>query len=181
MAPEQWIDTHTPSVSVVDSRGLAVRNVAYCRHPLNPAVDARITRNHFDAAGRLVASWDPRLWGTAPRPNLATTHDLQSKPLLVDSVDAGWQLSLLDQAGMARSFWDGRGSQRHTECDELQRPTTVTEQMKDESPRVAEHFAYAGAGAEFALHNQCGQLIRHDHPAGRRSLCEYGVVGLHLT
>lgn len=181
MAAAQWIDAHTPTLSVADSRGLAVRNVAYCRHPLNPSIETRITRNHFDAAGRLVASWDPRLWGTAPKPNLATTHNLQSQPLLVDSVDAGWQLSLLDQAGMARSFWDGRGSQRHTECDELQRPTSVTEQMKDESPRVAEHFAYAGAGAEFALHNQCGQLIRHDHPAGRRSLCEYGVGGLLLA
>ncbi|MCP1420222.1 insecticidal toxin complex protein TccC [Pseudomonas laurylsulfativorans] len=181
MAAAQWIDAHTPTLSVADSRGLAVRNVAYCRHPLNPSIEARITRNHFDAAGRLVASWDPRLWGTAPRPNLATTHNLQSQPLLVDSVDAGWQLSLLDQAGMARSFWDGRGSQRHTECDELQRPTSVTERMKNDSPRVAEHFAYAGAGAEFALHNQCGQLIRHDHPAGRRSLCEYGVGGLLLA
>jgi insecticidal toxin complex protein TccC len=182
MAPAQWIDAHTPSVSVVDSRGLAVRSVAYCRHPLTPSsVETRITRNHFDAAGRQVASWDPRLWGTAPKPNLATTRDLQSQPLLVDSVDAGWQLSLLDQAGMARSFWDGCGSQRHTEYDELQRPTTVTEQMKDESPRVSERFAYAGAGDEFAVHNQCGQSIRHDHPAGRRSLCEYGVGGSLLA
>lgn len=182
MAPAQWIDAHTPSVSVVDSRGLAVRSVAYFRHPLTPSsVETRITRNHFDAAGRQVASWDPRLWGMTPKPNLARTRDLQNQPLLVDSVDAGWQLSLLDQAGMARSFWDGRGSQRHTEYDELQRPTTVTEQMKDESPSVSERFAYAGAGDEFAVHNQCGQSIRHDHPAGRRSLCEYGVGGLLLA
>ncbi|MCP1420223.1 insecticidal toxin complex protein TccC [Pseudomonas laurylsulfativorans] len=180
MAAAQWIDAHTPSVSVVDSRGLAVRSVAYCRHPLNPSVDARITRNHFDAAGRLVASWDPRLWGAAPKPNLATTHDLQSQPLLVDSVDAGWQLSLQDQTGTARSFWDGRGSQRHTEYDELQRPTIVTEQMKDELSRVSERFAYGVAGEESAFHNQCGKLIRHDHPAGRKSLCEYGVGGLLL-
>jgi len=181
MAAAQWIDAHTPSLSVVDSRGLAVRNVAYCRHPRNPSIETRITRNHFDAAGRLVASWDPRLWGTAPRPNLATTHNLQSQPLLVDSVDAGWQLSLLDQAGMARSFWDGRGSQRHTEFDGLQRPTSVTEQMRDEMSRVSERFAYGGAGEESAVYNQCGQLIRHDHPAGRHSLCEYGVGGWLLA
>jgi insecticidal toxin complex protein TccC len=181
MAAAQWIDAHTPSVSVVDPRGLAVRTVAYCRHPLSPSIETRITRNRFDAAGRLVAAWDPRLWGTAPKSNLATTHNLQNQPLLVDSVDAGWQLSLLDQSGMARSFWDGRGSQRHTEYDELQRPTSVTEQMKDESPRVAERFAYAGASDDFAVHNQCGQAIRHDHPAGRHSLCEYGVAGLLLV
>ncbi len=181
MAAAQWIDAHTPTLSVADSRGLAVRNVAYCRHPLNPSIETRITRNHFDAGGRLVASWDPRLWGSAPKPNLATTHNLPSQPLLVDSVDAGWQLSLLNQAGMVRSFWDGRGSQRHTEYDELRRPTIVTEQMKDDSPRVSERFAYAGGGDEFAVHNQCGHLIRHDHPAGRRSLCEYGVGGLLLA
>ena len=181
MAAAQWTDAHTPTLSVADSRGLAVRNVAYCRHPLNPSIETRITRNHFDAGGRLVASWDPRLWGAASKPNLATTHNLQNQPQLVDSVDAGWQLSLLDQAGMVRSFWDGRGNQRHIEYDELQRPTTVTEQIKGDTSRVAERFAYAGAGDEFAVHNQCGQLIRHDHPAGRRSLCEYGVGGLLLA
>jgi len=181
MAAAQWIDAHTPSLSVVDSRGLAVRTVAYCRHPRNPSIETRITRNHFDAAGRLVASWDPRLWGTAPKPNFVTTHNLKNQPLLLDSVDAGWQLSLLDQAGMARSFWDGRGSQRHTGYDELLRPTIVTEQMKDEMSRVSERFAYGGAGEESAVYNQCGQLIRHDHPAGRHSLCEYGVGGWLLA
>lgn len=181
MAAAQWIDAHTPSVSVGDPRGLAVRSVAYCRHPRNPSIETRITRNHFDAAGRLVASWDPRLWGTAPKPNLATTHNLLSQPLLVDSVDAGWQLSLLDQAGMVRSFWDGRGSQRHTEYDELQRPTAVTEQMTDDPSRVAERFAYGDAGEVSVIHNQCGQLIRHDHPAGTRILDEFGIGGLALA
>ncbi|MBV6821333.1 RHS repeat-associated core domain-containing protein [Pseudomonas sp. PD9R] len=177
MATSQWIHAHTPTLSVMDSRGLAVRNVAYCRHPLNPAIQVRITRNRFDMAGRPVASWDPRLFGTALKPNLVTFYNLQNQPLLVESVDAGWQLSLQDQAGSVRSFWDGRRSQRHTEYDELQRPLTVTEQMQDDAPRVAECFAYGGASEEVAVHNKCGQLIRHDHPAGVRSLCEYGVGG----
>jgi RHS repeat-associated protein len=181
MATTQWLHAHTPTLSVVDPRGWAVRNVAYCRHPLSPATQPRITRNHFDAAGRAMASWDPRLFGTAPKPNLVTLYDLQNQPLLVDSVDAGWQLSLLDQAGSVRSFWDGRGSQRHTEYDELRRPLTVTEQMQDDVTRVVECFAYGGAGEGFAAHNQCGQLIRHDHPAGTRSLCEYGVDGSVLV
>jgi hypothetical protein len=171
MATARWIHAHTPTLSVVDPRGLSVRNVAYCRHPLHPAIQGRITRNRFDAAGRPVASWDPRLFGMAPKSNLATFYDLQNQPLLADSVDAGWQLSLLDQSGSVRSFWDGRGSQRHTEYDALQRPLTVTEQMQDDAPRVAERFAYGGAGEESAVHNQCGQLIRHDHPAGTHSLC----------
>ncbi|WP_339543736.1 RHS repeat domain-containing protein [Pseudomonas sp. RA_35y_Pfl2_P32] len=181
MAASHWIDAHTPSVSVMDPRGLAVRSVAYYRHLLNPSTQARITRHHFDNAGRQVVSWDPRLWGTAAHPNLVTTFNLSGKPLLVDSVDAGWQLNLPDQAGVIRSFWDGRGSQRHTEYDELQRPTLVSEHMQDELPRTAERFAYGGAADELALHNQCGHLIRHDHPAGSRGLCEYAVGSLLLS
>ncbi|MCP1496823.1 insecticidal toxin complex protein TccC [Pseudomonas migulae] len=181
MAAAQWIDAHTPTVTVTDPRGLDVRNVAYCRHPLNTSVDTRITRNHFDPAGRLFASWDPRLWGTAPKPNLENTFDLQGRALLVESVDAGWRLSLMNQADAICSFWDGRGSQRHTEYDELLRPVTVTEQMAGESARVSDRFAYADAGHGFAVHNQCGKLICHDHPAGSRRLCEYGVGGLLLS
>ncbi|WP_172680091.1 RHS repeat domain-containing protein [Pseudomonas sp. P1.31] len=181
MDSQQWTDTHTPALSVVDSRGLAVRSVAYCRHPKNPSIEPRITRNHFDAAGRQIASWDPRLWGGAAKPNLATTYNLQNQSLLVDSVDAGWQLSLVDQAGMARSFWDGRGSQRHTEYDHLQRPTIVSEHLAQDSPKVCDRFDYGDGSDAFAEHNQCGQLLQHDHPAGSRSLDEYGVSGLLLS
>lgn len=181
MDTQQWTDTHTPALSVVDSRGLAVRSVAYCRHPKNPSIEPRITRNNFDAAGRQIASWDPRLWGGAAKPNLATTYNLQNQSLLVDSVDAGWQLSLVDQAGMARSFWDGRGSQRHTEYDHLQRPTIVSEHLAQDSPKVCDRFDYGDGSDAFAEHNQCGQLLQHDHPAGSRSLDEYGVSGLLLS
>ena len=181
MATAQWIDAHTPTLSVVDSRGLAVRNVGYHCHPLNSAFESRINRNQFDPAGRLVASWDPRLWGMAPKPNLDNTLDFQGRPLLVDSVDAGWQLSLLDQAGSPVSMWDGRGSQRHTTYDALLRPVAVMEQMAGERPRVSDRFAYAAGDHGFAIHNQCGQLLRHDHPVGRRDCCDYGIGGLLLT
>lgn len=181
MAAARWIDAHTPTLSAVDSRGLAVRNVGYQCHPLNLSIESRVTRNQFDPAGRLLAAWDPRLGGTAPKANLENTLDLPGRPLLVDSVDAGWQLSLLDQAGSLVSIWDGRGSQRRTEYDELQRPVAVVEQMAGEPPRVSDRFVYAAGETGFAARNQCGQLIRHDHPVGRRRCCEYGVGGLLLT
>jgi insecticidal toxin complex protein TccC len=181
MDSQQWTDTHTPALSVLDARGLAVRSVAYCRHPKNPSIEPRITRNHFDAAGRQIASWDPRLWGTAPKPNLATTYNLHNQPFLVDGVDAGWKLSLMDQAGMARSSWDGRGSHRYTEYDHLQRPTIVSEHLAQDSPKVCDRFDYGDGTDAFAEHNQCGQLLRHDHSAGSRSLVEYGVSGLLLS
>ncbi|WP_347901424.1 hypothetical protein [Pseudomonas purpurea] len=177
MEASQWTDTNTPALSALDPRGLAVRTIAYCRQHIEQAIEPRITRQTFDAAGRLIAEWDPRLWGTAPIPNLATTYDLQGQPLLIDSVDAGWQASLLGETGNPLSSWDGRGSQRHTEYDLLQRPCSVLEQMAEESPRVCERFTYGDAGEGFAIHNQCGQMVRHDHPAGSRRISEYGLSG----
>ena len=162
----------TPTLSVVDPRTLAVRSVGYCRHPDSPVIDPRITRQRFDTAGRLAESWDPRLWVTS-KPNLTTVYGLSGQPLLTDSVDGGWQLSLPDHAGSPCSFWDARGSQRHTEFDEQQRPFTVTEQALGELPCVVERLTYGDSSPAFAEHNQCGQLIRHDDPAGSQIYPEY--------
>ncbi len=173
--------TATPTLSVIDPRTLTVRSVGYCRHPDSPEIAPRITRQRFDAAGRLVESWDPRLWGTAPKPNLTTVYGLSGQPLLTDSVDAGWQLSVLDQVGLPLSFWDARGSQRHTEFDEQQRPVTVTEQDAGERPRVVERLTYGGLEPAYAAHNQCGQVIRHDRPAGTHWAADYGLAGSVLV
>jgi insecticidal toxin complex protein TccC len=174
-------DTATPTLSVMDPRSLAIRSVGYCRQPDKPVIESRIIRQIFDAAGRLMQSWDPRLWGMAPKPNLAILHSLNGQPLLTDSVDAGWQLSLLDQTGSIRSFWDGRGSQRHTDYDDQQRPITVTEQAAGELSRVVERLTYGGSTPAFAEHNQCGRLIRHDDPAGTQVVSDYGLAGAVLN
>ncbi|CAG8873395.1 RHS repeat domain-containing protein [Pseudomonas fluorescens] len=171
----------TPTLSVIDPRALTVRSIGYCRHPDSPEIDPRTTRQSFDAAGRLVESWDPRLWGAAPKPNLTTVYGLIGQPVLTDSVDAGWQLSVLDQAGSPCSFWDARGSQRHTEFDAQQRPVTVTEQAAGERPRVVERLSYGDSAPAFAEHNQCGQMIRHDHPAGTHWAADYGLAGAVLV
>lgn len=174
-------DTATPTLSVMDPRALAIRSVAYCRHPDQTDIESRITRQIFDTAGRQVASWDPRLWGTAPKPNLATTYGLSGQALLTDSVDAGWQLSLPDQAGSLHCSWDARGSECHRDYDDLQRTIVVTEQARGEQPRVVERLSYADADDAFAQHNRCGRLIRHDDPAGTRLIHDYGLAGAELV
>ncbi|MDF9900724.1 RHS repeat domain-containing protein [Pseudomonas laurylsulfatiphila] len=171
----------TPTLSVIDPRALTICSVGYCRLPDSPMIDPRITRQRFDAAGRLIESWDPRLWGTVPKPNLVTVYGLSGQPLLTDSVDAGWQLSLPDQVGSPCSFWDARGSQRHTRFDEQQRPISVTEQALGELPRVVERLTYGDCGPAFAERNQCGQLIRHDDPAGVQTFPDYGLGGAVLV
>jgi len=167
-------------LSVIDPRALAIRSVGYCRHPDSPEIDLRITRQRFDAPGRLIESWDPRLWGTTPKANLAQVYCLNGQPVLTDSVDTGWQLSLLDQTGLPCSFWDARGSQRHTDYDDQRRPVAVTEQVDKEAPRVVERLIHGGSAPVFAAHNQCGQIIRHDDPAGSQCFPELGLFGAVL-
>jgi len=59
------IHHHTPTLSVHESRGLAVRQVAYYRaEPAAPA-QARITASVYNLSGRAIASWNPRLFGMA--------------------------------------------------------------------------------------------------------------------
>ncbi|MHC8311704.1 RHS repeat domain-containing protein [Pseudomonas sp. GT1P32] len=173
--------SHTPTLSVIDPRALAVRSVGYCRHPDESVITSRITRQGFDAAGRLVESSDPRLWASAQKPNLVTIHGLSGQTLLTDSVDAGWQLSLLNQAGSLCSFRDARGSQRHIAYDDQQRPIAVTEQAAEALPRVVERLTYGGFAPAFAVHNQCAKLIRHDNPAGTRFVTDYGLAGSELS
>ncbi|WP_426618679.1 RHS repeat domain-containing protein [Pseudomonas rustica] len=170
-----------PTLSVVDPRALAIRSVAYCQHPDKPDVEPRITRQMFDEAGREVAAWDSRLWGVAPKPNLSTVYALSGQVLLTDSVDAGWQLSLLEQAGSTLSFWDARGTQRHYEYDTQRRSVSVTEQMVSHPAKIVERLIYGDADEALAQHNQCGRLIRHDHPAGSRKCPSYGIAGSILT
>jgi insecticidal toxin complex protein TccC len=172
---------NTPKLLVIDPRSQVLRSVDYCRYPDEPTVDSRISRQMLDEVGRPHESWDPRLWGAAPKPNLKTHYGLDGQPLLTDSVDAGWQLSLFNEAGSPCSFWDARGSQHHSEYDPQQRPIAVSEQAAGEPPRVVERLDYADSGTTFTAHNQCGRLIRHDDPAGARVFPDYGLVGAVLV
>ena len=172
---------HTPTLSVIDPRALAIRSVGYCRHPDDAVIAPRITRQIFDNAGRQIASWDPRLWGTAPQPNLSTVHGLSGQRVLTDSVDAGWQLSVLNHTGSLHSFWDGRGCQRECEYDDQQRPVAVTEQSPGALPCVVDRFTYGGGDGANAERNQCGRLIRHDNPASSQIIKEYGLAGVVLV
>lgn len=156
----------TPTINAVDSRGLPVRQVAYCRRNAEETPQARITHQHHDTAGRQVAQWDPRLFGTAPEANLTTVYSLSGKPLLVNSVDAGWRLSLPGAAGQILRSWDQRGTQCRTSYDHQLRPTVIHEQVPDQAPRRVECLRYGDSSPEFAARNLCGALVRHDDSAG---------------
>ncbi|MGA3798672.1 RHS repeat domain-containing protein [Pseudomonas fluorescens] len=175
----------TPTLAVSDARGLTVRTVQFHRRQAADPLEARVTHQRFDAAGRPVANRDPYLFAMAQNDalvpaNLSQVFNLSGVPLSSDSVDAGWRVALHGAAGQRVEAWDGRGSHSLTEFDELLRPVAVLERGVDVAEYVLERFTYAGVDADAASHNVCGQLIRHDDPAGTLHLQELGLGGALL-
>ncbi|MBX8569827.1 hypothetical protein K5D36_09070 [Pseudomonas cichorii] len=164
------LHTLTPTLIVIDPRGLAIRNVAFYRSEPDEPVDERVNSQTCDAAGRLVSQRDPRL----SIENLRTTYSLSNQALLTESVDAGWRLGLLNEAGLPVEGWDSRGSRRQVEYDAVLRPLAIIE-----DGLVTERLGYGGTdGFE---HNQCNQLIRHDDTAGTLLWSDYSVIGSAIT
>ena len=174
------IHTHTPTLAVVDPRGLDVRSVAYYRAIETAAPEERINRSAHDAIGRLVKQWDPRLWALSSKnapANVSNHYSLSGKVLGSLSVDAGERINLFGDGDQLVHAWDSRDTERRIEYDDLLRPLAVFELGKGEAARCTERYEYADGDTGFAAHNQCGQLIRHDDPAGTQTLDEYALTG----
>jgi len=130
----------------------------------------------------LIEQWDPRLWALSAEDhetpaNVVNRYSLSGKVLGAISVDAGERISLFGDGDQLVQAWDSRGSERQVEYDDLLRPLAIFEQGEGEAARCAERYEYADADAGFAAHNQCGQLIRHDDPAGTQTMDEYALIG----
>lgn len=173
-------DSHTPHLTVTDSRALPVRQIAYWRQNMSEP-EARVTLQRHNATGRLMAQWGPRQAADASAPaNLRTTYSLSGQVLSTISVDAGWHISLSGAANQPVHSWDGRGIQRWTDHDEQLRPLAVFEQTVGGQPLCTERLGYGGADPVLAGHNQFGQLIRHDDQAGTLIFPEFGLTGKPL-
>lgn len=171
----------TPTVNVIDNRGLPVRQVAYYRREADEQSQARITRHHYDAAGRPVAQWDARLFADAPEANLQTVYSLSGKPLRVSSVDAGWRLSLPGDAGQVVRSWDQRGHHWRATFDNRLRPISLREQAPGQAPRTVECLRYGDSSPASAAHNLCGALVRHDDSAGTLLTHGYALCAKPLS
>ncbi|APD11238.1 hypothetical protein UC34_11585 [Pandoraea vervacti] len=186
------LHAYTPSVTAVDARGATARGVEYLRSPDRDETTALVTRHHLSTGQRLTSQQDPRLGASAltsgkrstlrsgAGQNQTTLHSLSGEVLRSESVDAGWQIALLDVAGLPRLGWDARGSRQRFEYDALARPTAIFEGARDEaSERCTERMAYAGPDAFDA--NACAQRIRHDDPAGSLHWEAFDLNGQPLT
>ncbi|UWF52173.1 hypothetical protein NYP20_14890 [Pseudomonas sp. N3-W] len=176
------IHCHTPTLAAVDARRLPVRTIAYHRTLANDTPQARVNRQAYDSMGRLVEQWDPRLWAlvearaTVPA-NQTSVYSLSGQVLASTSVDAGWRVNLPAESGQSLRRWDNRGSESRFEYehDALLRPVAVFEHAPGEIERCVERLRYAGP--EAAVHNLCGQMIRHDDTAGSLMVHDAGLNG----
>jgi insecticidal toxin complex protein TccC len=165
---------NTPTIAVIDSRGLAVACVAYYRKNNSDAPpEARVARETFDVAGRSVANWDARLGaGPAPVASMIRIRGLSGASLLTVSVDAGWRLTLPDEAAQVRQSWDEAGNTARFEYDSMGRPLNV-----EEGTKCVERLYYGAPGTETSARNQCGRLIRHMDTAGAHQMTDYSLQG----
>jgi RHS repeat-associated protein len=175
----------TPTLAVIEPRGVSVRSVAYHRRSSAQTPRAHITQHTLDLAGRTSHSRDPRLFALhqddeSTRPNQTTLTSLSGRALLSNNVDAGWRLSLTGAAGQALESWDEQLNHQRFVYDSLMRPLFGFEQVVGEEQRRTLCFSYADASIESARHNRCGQLIRHDDSAGTQHFSEFSVLGVSL-
>ncbi|MCP1417232.1 insecticidal toxin complex protein TccC [Pseudomonas laurylsulfativorans] len=175
------IHRFTPKLIATDPNGLVVRSVDYYCAEEKTAAAPRTNHTVHDWAGRAVAQRDPRVFleALAP-PNSQTVYTLSGAALSTTSVDAGWRVALLGEAGHSVHSWDGRGSQRWVRYDTQMRPEWVFEEAAGGEALCMERLGYGLSDQASAEHNQCGQLIRHDDLAGTQLFAEFGLHGAVL-
>ncbi|WP_240049832.1 RHS repeat-associated core domain-containing protein [Pseudomonas koreensis] len=151
---------------------MAVRQIAYLRKAADAAIEPLITRQYYNVIGAEIEKWDARLFGAKARPNLATVSSLNGQPLKIDSVDAGWRLTLPGLAGEPLQRWDQRGSHWHMNFDQQLRVVAVEENGEPD----VDVFIYAGASAK-AQFNQRGRLLEQKDRAGSLLTDSFSLTG----
>jgi insecticidal toxin complex protein TccC len=173
----------TPTVQVVDNRGLAVRSLQYNRSEATALADELITQQRYTVRGHLHSQLDPRLAATkavdpAVAPNFRYDCSLSGRPLRSQSQDAGTEVQLFDVEGGTVWKTDSRAQRTGWTYDVLHRLTMVSEQAGEEAPeRISERFTYAN-GTEVAAAANCrGRLVAQHDTAGRNETPRYSLTG----
>lgn len=179
----------TPTVSINDNRGLAIRQVRYHRHPNTPTVtDPRITRHQFDPRGQPVCSIDPRLHErqqTQPgiAPNFTYHTSLAGQVLRTDSVDAGTTYTLGDINGRPLSRVGASGVLRrwlYEQAPLAGRLTVQEQQPPGATAQVTERLLYGDNSAAARGRNLAGVCTSHFDTAGLAETLSIGLAGAVL-
>lgn len=172
----------TPTVTVVDARGLPVRTIRYNRTLDTDLPDECITRQTFTPPGWQATRLDARLgdaWQADPAtpPNFRYACSLSGRVLQVCSQDAGDLHALYDIEGGIRLHQ--HGSRRLEQAfDLLHRRVTIREST-DGIDRISERLRYADRDAP-AGSNLHGRVWQQYTPAGMIQMPAYGLTGQPL-
>ncbi|MFJ3010127.1 RHS repeat-associated core domain-containing protein [Pseudomonas fluorescens] len=164
------IHWRTPQLTVTDGRGLTVRQVDYLRADDSQPQQTLISRQRHDAAGRLIEQWDPRLFDTAASAGQSTVYGLSGMALKVDSVDAGWRISLPGLANELRQRHDQRGNRWRYDYDPMLRLIAVAENAQAD----VERYTYADHNAA-PEHNLRGELSERSDPGATVLIDSYSL------
>lgn len=170
---------NTPVLAVFDGRTGPVRRVDYLRGAAGDPIHTLVTAQAYDVAGRIVAQWDPRLYGTETA-NLLSRYSLSGTPLRTNSVDGGVRHELFGVAGQKLYGWNARHREQHIDYDLLLRPTVIRERTQGQAWTTVEYLHYGDSCVDNARHNQCGRLLKHYDTAGQLSTLDYSMTGAPL-
>ncbi|TCW52921.1 insecticidal toxin complex protein TccC [Bacillus thuringiensis] len=176
----------TPTISVIDNRGLQVRTLEYNRVIDGDPIDEYITGNTYTLLGNLDSSMDPRLFSqyqnnSSILPNMRYSTSLKDNVLCTESVDAGRKTQLFDIEGRLTWFMDANHTQTTMEYDVIGRPIAVLEKQEGIGiPKYRERFIYGESEIDAQANNLCGQLVRHYDTAGRSEIKSFSIFGMPL-
>ncbi len=179
---------HTPTVSVHDNRGLAIRNISFHRATAEANTDPRITRHQYNAGGYLNQSIDPRLYdakqtNNAVQPNFIWQHNLTGNILRTESVDAGRTITLNDIEGRPVLTISATGVRQNHLYEDNTLPgrlLAITEQAQTEE-KTTERLIWAGNTPQEKEYNLVGQCTRHYDTAGLAQLNSLALTGAVLS
>ncbi|TDB55590.1 RHS repeat protein [Photorhabdus luminescens] len=179
---------HTPTVSVHDNRGLAIRNISFHRATANANTDTRITRHQYNVSGYLNQSIDPRLYdirqtNNTVQPNFIWQHNLTGNILRTESIDAGRTITLNDIEGRPVLTINATGVRQNHRYEDNTLPgrlLAITEQVQAEE-KTTERLIWAGNTPQEKDHNLAGQCVRHYDTAGLTQLNGLSLTGAVLS
>lgn len=174
------IHAGTPTITVLDNRGLNIRMIQYHRQSnIQQNAQERIEFQHFNIYGFLDKNADARL-SESGQCNFYYATDLMGFPVSSQGVDCGDVYQLYDIEERLVICIDANKTYKlciYERCDTLGRLKSINEKVESGHWRVSEYLEYAGDSLIEQLVNLAGQCIRHFDTVGLLQTQEVSLRG----
>lgn len=182
--------SRTPTVVVYDSRRLAVREIAYCRHPdsINQT-DERITRHHYHTRGYLAHSIDARLYeaqqsNSTIQPNFQQILSLGGALSFSQHVDKGNNVNISDienKISLNINAMKLITEYQYTKPELVSQLIAIIEHTANSHPVLKERFIWGAADSKNIANNAVGKCICHEDLVGRTEYDGYTLTGKNIN